>query len=551
MFCDTQIEKIESIPPTAKYCSKICGRRFRSLGPPTMGKCTLCSFEGESIFLDGICLRCYGPPGPNDPPITKNGGKFPRPKAYWLAQDWGVKIVDNPSLPLYWGSRANMEVDTINPSGSIIRRNFRSLRYRTGKEDQKIPKKRWQGKVWGMLKVAEDNPKSWSSGTDQKISFICSCGQPCERPFRDVERGDISNCGCIAESRKNSKEFWFSQKYHRLRIIPESDSSHNASLQLPPVFSAGYRSGIKIEVQCDCGKVNLTHMADLLTDRTLSCGCALNETKSHASKEFFGFINSICPDAEYSNRSVIPPRELDVWVPSKKIAFEYHGAHWHSLARRSWNQRLKDHEKMLLLQELGVRLVQVYDYEWRERRTPMEGLIRQILGVPDSRRRIRPTFSISSFSCVSAFLKEYHYLGERQASGSLYIIANFGKKIVGAWVFVVEQKTLHWKRACWHPNYKAWCPHEKALKMAIAETKPNKVISFSDNRLHMGDLYRVLGFSLEKEIDPDYVYTNGTKIRHKFNFRVPAGIDEIRQAAANNWYRLYDSGKKRWVLNLP
>ena len=52
-----------------------------------------------------------------------------------------------------------------------------------------------------------------------------------------------------------------------------------------------------------------------------------------------------------------------------------------------------------------------------------------------------------------------------------------------------------------------------------------------------------------KELKPDYQYTNFRERKHKFNFRVPAGTNEQQEAASQGWYRIYDSGKKKWELN--
>lgn len=43
------------------------------------------------------------------------------------------------------------------------------------------------------------------------------------------------------------------------------------------------------------------------------------------------FVKSTCRSyAEYGNREVIAPKELDIYVPSKKFAIEYNGVAWHS-----------------------------------------------------------------------------------------------------------------------------------------------------------------------------------------------------------------------------
>jgi len=76
------------------------------------------------------------------------------------------------------------------------------------------------------------------------------------------------------------------------------------------------------------------------------------------------------------------------------------------------------------------------------------------------------------------------------------------------------------------------------------------MVTFSDNRFHTGGLYGKLGFTFEEELKPDYSYTNGSVRKSKYALRVKAGMDEKSEAEAKGWYRIWDSGKKRFSLNI-
>jgi hypothetical protein len=76
------------------------------------------------------------------------------------------------------------------------------------------------------------------------------------------------------------------------------------------------------------------------------------------------------------------------------------------------------------------------------------------------------------------------------------------------------------------------------------------MVTFSDNRFHTGDLYKKLGFGFEKNIDPDYGYTNGRIRKSKQTFRVAAGVNELVEANKQGWHRVWDSGKKKFRLFL-
>ena len=77
-----------------------------------------------------------------------------------------------------------------------------------------------------------------------------------------------------------------------------------------------------------------------------------------------------------------------------------------------------------------------------------------------------------------------------------------------------------------------------------------RMVTFADNRFHTGNLYEKLGFALEKKLQPDYSYTNGIKRVSKYALRVKAGVNEKAAAKSRGWYRIWDSGKKRYSMPL-
>ena len=89
----------------------------------------------------------------------------------------------------------------------------------------------------------------------------------------------------------------------------------------------------------------------------------------------------------------------------------------------------------------------------------------------------------------------------------------------------------------------------------------SKIYTFSDNSSSNGELYYNNGFSLESIINPDYSYLYENQRVHKFNFRkerfmrdsslqYKEGLSEKQLADLNGIYRIYDSGKKKWVLEV-
>lgn len=86
--------------------------------------------------------------------------------------------------------------------------------------------------------------------------------------------------------------------------------------------------------------------------------------RSAAEKRVFKFISETLgySDAVYSYHEVIRPYELDIYVPSKKTAFEFNGILWHSIE----NDTEKDYHinKTKKCENKGVKLIHIWEDEW-------------------------------------------------------------------------------------------------------------------------------------------------------------------------------------------
>lgn len=72
-------------------------------------------------------------------------------------------------------------------------------------------------------------------------------------------------------------------------------------------------------------------MAAPKTRNLMSVGCSKCQRSgsSLGELEMFEYIKGVCPDAENNNREVLDGLEIDVWIPSKRLGFEYNGSYWH------------------------------------------------------------------------------------------------------------------------------------------------------------------------------------------------------------------------------
>ena len=82
-------------------------------------------------------------------------------------------------------------------------------------------------------------------------------------------------------------------------------------------------------------------------------------------------------EVRVNDRVTIFPKELDICLPDKKIAFEIDGVYWHSDAWRDENFHI---DKTLSCENRGIQLIHIFEDEWKYNRDKVENLIDVLLG---------------------------------------------------------------------------------------------------------------------------------------------------------------------------
>jgi hypothetical protein len=127
----------------------------------------------------------------------------------------------------------------------------------------------------------------------------------------------------------------------------------------------------RLKLKCRASGHIQTKSLAMLEDTPVCFACHPKESK--AQLEIFDFVKSLGVNAESCNKTVIAPKELDVYVPDHKLAIEYNGLYLHS-AKMITDQ--KYHQKKLeMCAASKINLLNIYEDEWREKRPLIEKMI--------------------------------------------------------------------------------------------------------------------------------------------------------------------------------
>lgn len=270
--------------------------------------------------------------------------------------------------------------------------------------------------------------------------------------------------------------------------------------------------------------------------------------------ELFDFVKSICPDAEQSTKNVIDKFELDIYIPSKKVAFEFDGLYWHNELNKTSSYHL---DKTVECEKIGIRLFHVFEDEWIYKKDIIMSMINNILHNSYKRIYARNCSlqNVSSKECTT-FLNKNHLQGACGSSIKLGLYYN--SQLVSLMIF---GKSRHFVgsgkheyellRFCNKLEYSVVGGASKLFKHFVKEYNPNEIVSYADRRWSNGNLYYKLGFELYNKSKPNYYYVINNNRVYRFNMRksvliekyhCPVDMTEKEFCFRQKWYRIYDCG---------
>ena len=277
---------------------------------------------------------------------------------------------------------------------------------------------------------------------------------------------------------------------------------------------------------------NLPILSDFFS-KTDECG------KSYSEKELVDFVKSIYSDEIMENtKRIIPPKELDIYIPKMKLAIEYNGLYWHDENHVDRNYHLT---KTNMCNKKGMDLIHVFEDDWLYKKEIVKSMIASRLGIYKEKIFARKC-QIKEIEKDQAkiFFDENHLQGF--AYGDLYLGLMFNNELI----------------QCICINKKGWHDGNVELTRMVTKLNTQVVGGFSKLMKHISDYieyksitsyvykawfngkgYIESGFKIVKENNPSYSYVvNGRRV-HKSHFRK----NKIKKMFERGELKFYDSNK--------
>lgn len=395
-------------------------------------------------------------------------------------------------------------------------------------------------------------PEQIISSLKSKITVIC----PIHGVFEQIAGNHKRGCGCPSCARENLKErFRMSQE----EFIKRASEIHNGKYDYTKVRYVNNHTPITIVCPTHGEFVQMPSMH--LNERQ---GCPLCGTLSSKGElEIVDFLKEHLPNIiiEQRNKKILHGKELDIYIPSLKIAIEYDGLRWHS---ELYNKNKRAHiEKTLKCLEQGILLIHIFEDEWAHKSEIVKSKILNILGLNTNLEKIyarKCNISKITKKISDAFLEQNHIQGAQSAT--VYLGCFYKEKLVGVMNFTKDKNGYILNRFATDNNINGIGIGGKLFSHFVKNYQPEFVTTYSDIRWGIKDenLYTKIGFKQDAVLPPNYSYVttkNSFRCRyHKFNFRknalhrkygLPLTMTEKEMAEKLGYYKIWDCGLIRYI----
>ena len=239
------------------------------------------------------------------------------------------------------------------------------------------------------------------------------------------------------------------------------------------------------------------------------------------------------------DRDILDGREIDIYIPSKKIGIEFNGTYWHS---DKYVEKDYHYKKSLLAEQKGIRLIHIYENEWldKNKQNKIFSLLRIALGILNTRIYARECV-IKTITNQEAkpFNDANHLQGHRNAKvtyglfyqGELVQLMSFGYNKKYEWEII---------RGCPASNNIVVGGVSKLFCHFIKDYNPKEVFSYCDFNKFDGTGYEAIGMKMIGYTGPDKNYIINGLVFH----RSPTKYKEYKEAADA---LLWGAGSKKYL----
>ncbi len=260
-------------------------------------------------------------------------------------------------------------------------------------------------------------------------------------------------------------------------------------------------------------------------------------------------------NCEQSNQNILNGKELDIYIPSKKIAIEFNGTYWHATKPKKYH-----YQKSLECEKQGIRLIHVWEWLWddEQKQKILKNIILSACGLIENKIYARKCKSeiIDLHTCsketkqeIIDFFNNNNINGYR---GAKYCcLLRYNNMIVHAFTFgnayagkgKYEYELI---RGASLLGYSVIGGSSKLWSLFIKEINPKSVVYYVDYNYFDGNSLKYLKPEF-KYIKHSLSFWNYDRTKNQIKNRQPEKHKEVINN--ENILQIYGAGTKTYVYN--
>lgn len=385
-------------------------------------------------------------------------------------------------------------------------------------------------KQWDFTKNKNRDPRKVRPGSNYRVWWICEIGHSYCCDIHSRVKGN----GCPYCSGHRVLPGFNDLKTTHPDIAQQWDWEKNAKTTPGDISAGGH-----YKAQWVCSEGHKWESTVFSATRSTGCPhCNSNIAISQAERDIADFLTEILPGEEIttSDRTVISPKELDIYIPGYNLAIEFNGLYWHT--EEQGKGKFYHQQKYQKCQDAGINLITIWEDQWEQNPEEVKNLLVAQLGLGKNLDEFIVE-KVDSDKAIGFFKKHllpgkgfgddaYCYLGIFDSDSNLVAVSSWsiaqGDLVLDGYAY------SHAIDSCLSGFLHA--VRQVAQDIGIKRIKVVDDLSHSD----CIQLART-GFRKGKDLDPDFFY-----MRAKRRISDP---DEIKDAA-----RVWDCGSAIWHLEV-
>lgn len=307
----------------------------------------------------------------------------------------------------------------------------------------------------------------------------------------------------------------------------------------------------KLEIICEKhGKFEQTPHNHLKGTNCPSCGASISKPEIKLKD----FIRSFYKGEIITNsKNIIPPMELDIFVPTLNLAIEFNGGYWHSERFKDKNYHL---HKYNLCKSKGIRLVSIWEWEYLKDKDKIENFIKNL--ILEKKKLFARKLNIKEIDVKSQreFLESNHIQGYVPCTYALGLFN--GDELVQLMTLRIKSKKdklFEIGRLATKTGFTVVGGSKRLFKHLLSLVDFEIIISYNNMDKFTGDTYESLGMTYEStsipygwirntEYLPRYATQKSKLIKQGFD----KNLSESEIMRSEGFEKIYFTGVSKFVL---